>query len=490
MLSEDFDKKIRDAADHHYPTYDERAWKEMNKLLDKHLPVEEDRRRRGFFILLLFLLLGGGAAWYLSNGSGKKSNEQHLSDAGHPDQAQNEQIRNKPVSSSASTAPAAIINEKPANQEQETTGNPGSTPVPVNGITTVPSASTNLHQKEKATDKPVVIFQPAVSKTKYRSTNTSEIKARTNRQNQLQPDLSYLETKPVPADNTGTTVRSTQNKPGDPATADANGILAGTDQNPPRNPSNVDPSFPSTNHTDAASNDPRHNQTEPIFDSGEITATKQAKKLSSRNSYFFIAVSAAPDVSFTNGDALGRMKLLGGFGLGYTFRDRLTLRTGLYTGRKRYTASPANYKGSALFYQYYPNLQKVEADCKVQEIPLLLSYNFGKKKQHQWSATAGVSTLLMKEETYDYFYKYNAWGPTINRSYSIYNQNKHPFSVLTLAAGYQHQVGKKISLLLEPYIKLPLSGVGQGKIKLNSIGTQFTITYNPFNGSGKPRITK
>ncbi|MBS1607461.1 MAG: hypothetical protein JSS70_01495, partial [Bacteroidetes bacterium] len=58
MQFDDFDKKIKEAAEHHHPAYEEKAWNQMEKLLDKHLPVEKDNRRRIIF-LLLFLLLGG-----------------------------------------------------------------------------------------------------------------------------------------------------------------------------------------------------------------------------------------------------------------------------------------------------------------------------------------------------------------------------------------------------------------------------------------------
>ena len=55
MQSEDFDKKIKEAAEHHHPAYDEKAWDKMEKKLDKHMPTEKDDRRRVFFFLLLFL---------------------------------------------------------------------------------------------------------------------------------------------------------------------------------------------------------------------------------------------------------------------------------------------------------------------------------------------------------------------------------------------------------------------------------------------------
>ncbi len=209
--------------------------------------------------------------------------------------------------------------------------------------------------------------------------------------------------------------------------------------------------------------------------------------LARKKSNFFFAVSAGPDVSFTSGDELGRMKMVGGFGLGYTFRGRITLRTGIYSGKKIYTASPANYKGSPQFYQYYPNLQKIDADCQVQEIPLNISYHFGNKNNRPFFVSAGVSSLIMKEETYNYFYKYSATSPVINRSYSTYNQNRHFFSQLNLSAGYQLALGKRFSVIAEPYLKLPMGGVGNGKVRLNSTGIMFTITANPFGKFQSPK---
>ena len=59
MQFDEFDKKAKDAADHHHPAYHEQAWVKMEKLLNKHLPQNEDNRRRFLFLWLLLLGLGG-----------------------------------------------------------------------------------------------------------------------------------------------------------------------------------------------------------------------------------------------------------------------------------------------------------------------------------------------------------------------------------------------------------------------------------------------
>ena len=63
MLFDNFDKKIKEAAEQHHPAYDENAWRKMENLLDQHLPKQRDRRR--FFLLAFTLLFVGGGAFFL-----------------------------------------------------------------------------------------------------------------------------------------------------------------------------------------------------------------------------------------------------------------------------------------------------------------------------------------------------------------------------------------------------------------------------------------
>ena len=74
MLFDNFDKKIKEAAEQHHPAYDENAWRKMESLLNEHLPKQRDKRR---FFLLAFatLLIGGGAFVLLSKPHAKNSDQ-------------------------------------------------------------------------------------------------------------------------------------------------------------------------------------------------------------------------------------------------------------------------------------------------------------------------------------------------------------------------------------------------------------------------------
>lgn len=92
----------------------------------------------------------------------------------------------------------------------------------------------------------------------------------------------------------------------------------------------------------------------------------------------------------------------------------------------------------------------------------------------------------MKQEDYHYAYKYTPNGTTHYRDWTVKNENKHFFSVATISGGYQKKIGNAVTLTAEPYLKLPLGGVGYGKVKLNSTGILFSVSVKPFQQNKQP----
>jgi hypothetical protein len=211
----------------------------------------------------------------------------------------------------------------------------------------------------------------------------------------------------------------------------------------------------------------------------ETSISTNADKKKSKNKFgtnFGLTASIGPDMSFVKLNNAGRTTLTYGAGLSYDIAKRFTARAGFYVSKKIYKATPDQYNPPG---GNYPNLTGVDADCKVYEIPVSIAYNFGVRKNHSWFGNAGLSSFIMKKEDYTYNYKTPA-GQTYAYYKEINNENKHYFAVLTLSAGYKYQLSRKLSMQAEPYAKIPLGGVGQGKIKLNSAGVMFTATLKPF----------
>ncbi|HZI54780.1 MAG TPA: hypothetical protein VFD56_13785, partial [Chitinophagaceae bacterium] len=208
----------------------------------------------------------------------------------------------------------------------------------------------------------------------------------------------------------------------------------------------------------------------------QLTKTISSRTKNSQGRNFSVNFSMGPDLSSVDFDEPGEWSMQYGVGISYALSKKISLRTGFFTGRKIYTAGPEDYHSS---YNPPPSLQKIEANCLVYEIPVNLIYSFSARKKHNWFVAGGLSSYLMKEETYDYQYK-DSWG-NIRYYTSVYkNENSHIFSVINLSGGYQYHFSDRFSLMAEPYVKLPLSGVGQGKVNLNSGGILFTAGFKPF----------
>jgi hypothetical protein len=67
-----------------------------------------------------------------------------------------------------------------------------------------------------------------------------------------------------------------------------------------------------------------------------------------------------------------------------------------------------------------------------------------------------------------------------NANYKSFTGNKHLFSNMSIGAGIEKRISSSLSLQVEPSISIPLSGVGQGKVKLYSTAILLGIKYIPF----------
>lgn len=461
MQFDKFDTKAKQAADHHHPAYDEQAWAKMEKLLDKHLPQKEDNRRRFLFFLLLFLGLAGGGLLIAKPWDNNKAI------AAAEQTVQQKQTTNLPSTTATDKEKNSSDNTVAITSDasQRSAASENKTSSPDISVTKQPSAqadnkpvreNVNRHNSNsKWPGKKEKITHPVATATNDNPsgyTETEENKTKFDRVSN--PETIVKTSNPV------ATAISTDRKQSETVVADmpvqANtGPLA----------------------SESLKTDVQKNKSEAAAKINELTKSRNNNK---KQDSFFFTLSTGPDVSFVGNNKLGTTKLFAGAGLGYTFNNRFTIRAGFYSGRKVYSALADAYHPPDDFYTYYPYLEKVDADCKVYEIPLSVSYNFSKSSKKSFFASAGISSYLMKTEKYNYFYKYYPTGPSLNKEWTIKNENKHFFSGLTLSGGYQRNLSKQVSLMVEPYIKLPLSGVGYGKVKLNSGGILFSIGIKPF----------
>lgn len=478
MQFEEFDKKIKEAAENHHPAYDEQAWAKMNKLLDKHMPEKEERRRRFAWLFFLLFLAGGAGVFYgvqslVSSNSAVPSFSSSRNGSGElvPDIAKD---KNLPVIkdqegtvSRISTGSSRENNssDELANQEAKNLNERGSAKMKNPGTITGDLSATRKSGNNPVTGNKVPAGQHAPADPSFTSGIAKKKKKGTG----------------VPAEvNSGVRVDDQADK--QPIPANNNLIIASQTPAPDKIALQSITDTISGQPVAVISGAPQLTDTISKSDAGttaDVPLTQEKKQSPVKQSRFFLTLSAGPDVSFTANGKPGQLIPVTGIGIGYIFRDRFSLRAGFYNADKKYTASPSAYNAPASFYNYYPYLVKVDADCRVYEIPVSLGYHFGARKNHSWFASATLSSYLMKRETYNYSYKTSAWGTVQQREWSLYNSNQHLFSVLGISGGYQRKITNRISFIAEPYLRMPVSGVGYGKVKLNSAGVLFSLAVEP-----------
>ncbi|MGZ5283969.1 MAG: outer membrane beta-barrel protein, partial [Bacteroidia bacterium] len=120
-------------------------------------------------------------------------------------------------------------------------------------------------------------------------------------------------------------------------------------------------------------------------------------------------------------------------------------------------------------------IESLNSTSTIIEIPVSLKYNFSKKKNTMYSK-AGVSSYILTKESNKYQAVVNGQQQEINTTYS--NTHSYFASDLRISAGYQHAVGKKLNIRVEPYIQIPLKGIGVGNMPVTTTGLQFVIIQN------------
>lgn len=438
MWSEDMDKKIRAAAgETGLHAYEDGSWQKMEGLLDKHLPQNRKRRRIIFFLSLGLLLTVSGFFIARSFTSSHKTITEQQSNPGATPGTEGQPSNNK------TTIPAVPAeNDRAANPSPETTA--ATDPATTSGInTTTPGRNNN-------TGKDIALFQ----------TGKAGISTKKDRVNDP-VKTSEPEINVTPGNLVNNSITSVQLPPDQPAEK--------------KEKAPVIPATDSATAKESITPDKKE-ITEPVL-AKENTAKKQTRKKPAGK--ISLNFSTGPDISSVGIDRPGQWKMQYGIGLGYAFSDRLSIRTGFYAGRKLYTTDSSGYHLPDYLVNPYYKLQRVKANCFVYEIPVTLVYNFPQSDHHNWFVSAGLSSYLMKKEDYHYTFKTLA-GQTVNYDHSYNNENSHLFSVVNLSGGYQYHFSRRFSLLAEPYLKMPVSGIGFGKVKLNSAGVLITVSLRPF----------
>ncbi|WP_461100554.1 porin family protein [Spirosoma koreense] len=168
--------------------------------------------------------------------------------------------------------------------------------------------------------------------------------------------------------------------------------------------------------------------------------------------------------------------------LEYRIASRWSVQAGVMQSTKVYRALSGDYPmPPAGTWGGYLKPESVDGRCNMLDIPINLRYDVIIRSQrdgqliNRWFVSGGATSYIMNQERYTYNYAYSPHN--YQRTDTTASTGGYGFSNVNFSLGYERGVSKRLSLQLEPFMKVPLQGVGYFKVRLISTGAFFSIRY-------------
>ena len=420
MKPEDFDMKARNANEDTFPPFENEAWDKMELLLNQYLPQKKDKPRFCFWWLAALIPIGLVASYFLINNHTVRS----------PDESQNR-----------------TIDKKEKN----------------NSNTSIKILTHEINMK--ATDHRDVSVSSSPSKIikeKNQITGSAEPLQKPDQNNQFlgkRPSKKSYGKQITTGTRNGDIETVSQNP-----TANHNGdiVASRNDESKYENKEKI-----TINDATSAKYTPVTKDKTPDTFSKAVTKNKK------RKDQLYITFSSGIESSGTGIDKLGTSQPVYGTGLQYS-RNKIFLRAGLLVTQKLYSARDKDYNRKPGTWMSNVMFNNIDANCKVIEIPMSIGYTIINNKKSAVYVTGGSSAYFMKKEDYQFYFK-NTSGNDTTRNANFTNNSSHYFSSINLTVGIEKKISNMLSLSAEPTLKIPVSGIGFGKIKLYGTGVLVTV---------------
>jgi len=210
----------------------------------------------------------------------------------------------------------------------------------------------------------------------------------------------------------------------------------------------------------------------PVTVKDSSGAKKNVQAKNKKESFFYAGLIVAPDLSTVKMQSVKGVGTTFGVLLGYQFNRRWAVETGAYLDHKKYYTDGEYFKQKNTNPSY--KLLNVDGYCNMWEIPINVRYNLSSGPTTKWFAAAGVSTYLMTRENYISKIQTGTW--TYDSPWDIKKPSQYWFSVVNLSVGFEQKIGRIGNLRLEPYLRIPLKGMGTGSLPIMSAGLNIGIT--------------
>ena len=186
---------------------------------------------------------------------------------------------------------------------------------------------------------------------------------------------------------------------------------------------------------------------------------------------------AAPEWSAVGIDGSKKKGYKFGAKIGLQIADRWELSTGLSLSQKKFNGKGSQFTEAGGWIDDIMPMT-MEAKCNIIEIPLDVIYHHSGVGNSGFVASAGLRSFMLHSEWYGFEYEASQYKPGLMDEKNLDNQNKNWLGSIELSAGYNQKVNKNLFVQVLPYVQIPVTGFGDGKVNLFSGGVQLAVRFD------------
>ena len=202
----------------------------------------------------------------------------------------------------------------------------------------------------------------------------------------------------------------------------------------------------------------------------------QALNIKQKNKGVYIGVVAGPDFSKVQSGSFANTGFDAGVLLGFSINRKFSFETGIMWTKKIYESEGKNFSMDKVRSTMPVGMEidNLTSHSSFIEIPVKGKYNFAIKNKSDLFVSGGVSAYIMTKEKNIYNVNLNGNQEKLS---GVYEKDNYCMpAVANVSIGYEHSVSKNLNIRVEPFLKIPLQGMGVGSLPVTSAGLQIGIT--------------
>ncbi len=210
------------------------------------------------------------------------------------------------------------------------------------------------------------------------------------------------------------------------------------------------------------------NKIDTVFNENKKAANNTLNRKSRSKIYF--SISTGFEYGQVKRQGFTKPGLNAGLFAGLQFNNRISIEAGLQLSQKKYFSSGLYFKPKSGSMPSDMVVTSLNGNSTLIELPVNLKYNL-QKMNNTFYIMAGISSFIMTSESNHYFAVISGAPTQVDGMY--HPMHSYLASMLNMSAGYQFALGKKNNLRVEPYLQLPLKGIGIGSMSIMATGLHF-----------------